>query len=334
MPTFCRHNRFIERCPICSKTLPEHAATSSAPARAKRAAGGARSAGGSRRAPRAEGVRVLREGRAADDGFHSELVPGIRSSEDAARLARELAFSSGRLLALAADPPGSYRQAREMAQSDLEGAAWICFLTVYLSPLEGEDPFAAIRGALAGGEIPDLDGIELGPRTSHEPSRGSETLIAYRQWVGRSGDPVPAGGGVPARLPAFSGEPSWSPERRFERVLERLALPGFGRSGRYDLLLALGRLGVFDVRAGSLHLAGAGASEDATLLAAKRVFGIGDPLLLERRAAALAQAATVPIEALDLALWNWAAPERATLGMGPGLEDEAVHERAVAALGL
>jgi len=334
MPTFCRHNRFIERCPICSKTLPEHAAKGAAPARTKRAAGTGRSAGGTRRAPRAEGVRVMREGRAAEDGFRSELVPGIRSSEDAARLARELAFSSGRLLALAADPPGSYRQARELAKSNLEGAAWICFLTVYLSPLEGEDPFAAIRGALAGGEIPELDGIELGPRTWHEPARGSETLIAYRQWVGRSGAPVPAGEAAPATLPAFSGEPGWSPERRFERVLERLALPGLGRSGRYDLLLTLGRLGVFDLRAGSLHLAGAGASEDATLLAAKRVFGIGDPLLLERRAAALAQAAMVPVEALDLALWNWAAPERATLGMGPGLEDEAVRERAVDALGL
>ncbi len=334
MPTFCRHNRFIDRCPICSKTLPEHAGAGAAPARTKRAAGGVRSAGATRRAPRAEGVRVMREGRAADDGFHSELVPGIRSSQDAARLARELAFSSGRLLALAADPPGLYRQARELAHSDLEGAAWLCFLTVYISPLEGEDPFAGIREALAGGEIPDLGDAPLGPRTSHEASRGSETLVAYRQWVRRAGDPVPAGEGTPAALPAFSGEPSWSAERRFERVLERLALPGFGRSGRYDLLLTLGRLGVFDLRAGSLHLAGAGASEDATLLAAKRVFGIGDPLLLERRAAALADAATVPIEALDLALWNWAAPERATLGMGPGLEDETVLERAVGALGL
>ena len=276
----------------------------------------------------------MREGRAADDGFRSELVPGIRSSEDAARLAGELAFSAGRLLALAADPPGPYRDARDLAARDLEGAAWMCFLIVYLSPLEDEDPFAGISEALAGGEVPDLDGVALGPRTSHEPSRGGETLIAYRQWVQRSGGPVPALEGAPASLPAFSGEPSWTPERRFERVLERLALPGFGRSGRYDLLLTLGRLGVFDLRAGSLHLAGAGASEDATLLAAKRVFGIGDPLLLERRAAALADAAAVPIEALDLALWNWAAPERATLGMAPGSDDETVRERAVAALGL
>jgi hypothetical protein len=333
MPTFCRHNRFIERCPICSKTVPEHAPAGARPARAKGSTAG-RTSSRTRRAPRAEGVRVKREGRAADDGFQSELVPGIRSSEDAARLAQELAFSSGRLLALAADPPGLYREALEVAERDLAAAAWTCFLIVYLSPLEDDDPFAGIREALAGAEIPDLDGIALGPRTSHDPSRAGETLIAYRQWVQRAGDPTGAGEGAPATLPAFSGEPSWSPERRFERVLERLTLPGFGRSGRYDLLVTLGRLGVLDLRAGSLHLAGAGAAEDATLIAAKRVFGIGDPLLLERRSAALADAASVPIEALDLALWNWAAPQRATLGMGAGSEDEAALARALVALGL
>ena len=66
----------------------------------------------------------------------------------------------------------------------------------------------------------------------------------------------------------------------------------------------------------ALHLGGARglSAEDPTTLAAKRVFGIGDPLLLERRAAALADAAAVPVEALDLALANWAAPQRATLG--------------------
>ena len=81
--------------------------------------------------------------------------------------------------------------------------------------------------------------------------------------------------------------------------------------------MTLGRLGVFDMRAGSLALAGAATASDPTVLAAKRVFGIGDPLLLERRAGALAEAAAVPIEALDLALANWAAPERATLGFPP-----------------
>ena len=334
MPTFCRHNRFIDRCPICSKTLSGHAA-SKAPARSKRASG-AGSTAGARRAPRADTMRVMREGRAADDGFHSELVPGIHSSQDAARLAQELAFSSGRLLALAADPPGPYRQAGELAGGDLAGAAWICFLTVYLSPLESDEPFQGISRALAGGEVPDLEGIGLGPRTSHASSRGSETLLAYRQWLQRAGDPVPAGEGTPAALPAFSGEPSWTPERRFERVLERLALPGFGRSGRYDLLVTLGRLGLYELSPDSLHLAGVGGptGDDLTTLGAKRVFAIGEPMLLERRAAALAQAISVPLEALDLALANWASNERATLGVPAGASDGEALARARSALGL
>jgi hypothetical protein len=57
-------------------------------------------------------------------------------------------------------------------------------------------------------------------------------------------------------------------------------------------------------------------------------------LLLERRALALAQALEVPVEALDLALANWAAGERATLGVPAGTLDEAVVERAGARLGL
>ena len=75
--------------------------------------------------------------------------------------------------------------------------------------------------------------MPLGPRTSHDPARGADTLLAYRQWVQRS-----SGGGGQAR--ALIGDPSWSPERRFERLFERLALPGLGRTGRYDLLLTLG----------------------------------------------------------------------------------------------
>ena len=115
---------------------------------------------------------------------------------------------------------------------------------------------------------------------------------------------------------AFEGDPAWSPQRRFERGFERLALPGFGRMGRYDLLVTLGRLGLYELRADSLHLTSASEahSGDLTTLAAKRVFAIGDPLLLERRARALAEAISVPIETLDLALANWGSGSRATLG--------------------
>ena len=72
----------------------------------------------------------------------------------------------------------------------------MCFLIAYLSPLEGEDPFAGIRIALAatrdGGahdldRLGDLDEIPLGPRTSHDPARGTSTLLAYRHWAERAG---------------------------------------------------------------------------------------------------------------------------------------------------
>ncbi len=64
------------------------------------------------------------------------------------------------------------------------------------------------------------------------------------------------------------------------------------------------------------------------------MFGIADPLLLDRRAVALARAAQVPLEALDLALANWAAPQRITLGFAPATSDEGAYERAGDALGL
>jgi hypothetical protein len=340
MPTFCRHNRFIERCPICSKTLPGYAPEaasgrrSGSGAAARRAPAGERPA---RRGPRREGMRVRREGRAEQDGYSSELIPGVHASADARRLAEELAFASARLQGLAGEPPGLYGELRALAASDLERATWIAFLTAYLSPTQDGDPFAGIRLALARGsgeehlqgELPDLAGVPLGPRTSHEPARGSGTLLAYRQWVQRT-----SGGGGQAA--ALSGDPSWSAERRFERTFERLALPGLGRVGRYELLLTLGALGLYELRPDSLHLAGgAGLSAgDATALAAKRVFAIGDPLLLERRAHALAAEASLPIETLDLALANWAAPQRATVGFPGEIADSGALERAGAALGL
>jgi hypothetical protein len=348
MPTFCRHNRFIERCPICSKTLPGNAPSGAGTPRARGAArAGAPGSSVRGRRVRGEAVRVHREGRAEDDGFRSPLVPGVRASADAQRLAEEIAFSSGRLLGLATEPPDLYGEVRALAGSDLERASWICFLIVYLSPLEGEDPFAGIRMALGAGtpipegELPDLDGVPLGPHTSHDPARGLDTLLAYRQWVERGGRAGAAA--APSSLigvanagtqaAAFSGDPAWTPERRFERLFERLALPGFGRMGRYDMLVMLGRLGLYDMRPGSLQMAGAPA-DDVTTLAAKRVFGIGDPILLDRRAAALAEAAATPIETLDLALANWASPQRATMGFPVETRDEGAHERALDALGL
>jgi hypothetical protein len=336
MPTFCRHNRFIERCPICSKTLPGNEPSAPSPRRA--GSGGAASRSRSPRGSRADGLTVRREGRAAEDGYSSPLAPGLRASADAQRLADELSFSSARLASLAVAPPGAYELAVDAAAAgDLDRASWIAFLLAYLAPAEDEDPFAGVTAVLAAAPGPEsvtpelgglLDEVARGPRSSHQPGSGTRTLVAYAQWAERSG-----GQGA-----AFAGEEGWSPERRFARVFERLALPGLHRGARYELLVSLGRLGVYEERAESLHLGtarGAVGGEDEAALAAKRVFGIGDALLIDRRAVALAEAAGVPLEALDLALFNWSRPagtERATLGFRPDSLPDADSQAAALAL--
>jgi hypothetical protein len=236
-----------------------------------------------------------------DDGYHCQLVPGIKSSADAERLAEELAFSAGRLERLVDDPPGLY--AEVAAPGDVEERTWLAFQIAYLCPLDGPEPFASIewvRTSWASGELPDLTDVQTGARTAHDRSRGTRTLEAYRAWAERAG----------SQLAAFSGEAAWADERRFARVFERLALPGMHRDARYDLLVTLGRLGVYQLSAGTLQLGG----DNEVTVAAKRALGIGDPLLLERRAAALASACGVPLEALDLALYNWGRGERTGLG--------------------
>jgi hypothetical protein len=337
MSRFCRHNRFIERCPICRETVPGLAP----PERTARA--GARAADGSivggrasgrRAAPRRAraGLRIRQESRAQDDGYRHELVPGLKASQDAERLAEEIAFADGRLVAITMAPPDLYGEIRE--EEDHEQAAWMCFLAAYLSPLESDDPFLGIRHALEAdwraGELPDLAEIPLGPRTSHDPARGETTLHAYLQWTHAAGRE--AGG----QREAFVGDTDWTPQRRFERLFERLRFPGLARMARYDLLVTLGRIGVYELRADSLHLAGARAGEgqDLTTIAAKRLFGIGEPLHLERRAGLLAEAIAVPVEALDLAFANWGVGERATLGVPAELLDRHALERARAALDL
>ena len=337
MPTFCRHNRFIERCPICSKTLAGVSPETQPKSKTRRAAtkGAPGRPGQERLRAGGRAVHVQRESRAADDGYRSALLPGLRASADAAALAEEIAFAHARLLALETAPPDLYGEVRALAEEDIERATWTCFLIAYFSPLDGEDPFAGIRRLLAA--APDIDAreedlavaleqVQLGPRTSHEPDRGASTLIAYRHWAERSN----------TQAQAFAGDPAWTPQRRFERGFERLSLPGFGRMGRYDLLVTLGRLGLYELRADSLHFTSASesASGDLATLAAKRVFAIGDPLLLERRARALAEASAISVETLDLALANWTSGSRATLGVPRDTSDPGALERVREALEL
>jgi hypothetical protein len=309
VPSFCRHNRLVQNCPICSKALEPPHAPRRTPTRAG-ASGRAATAGGPQRTrPHSAGVTVRRLARGAEDGYLNELLPGLRSSEDAGRLADELAYAAARLAAIAADPPGLWAQAA--LGEDIEESLWLCFLVAYFGPRDAPDPFAAIdpaRVSWASGEDPLFDGVEVGPRGVHAPARGTATIEAYRAWAARSG----------SQHAALAGDAGWSAERRFARAFERLALPGFGRDARFELLTVVGLLGLADLSADALHLGG----EDEVTLAAKRALGIGDALLLERRSAALADATGVPIAALDLGLYNWGRGTRHA-GAVTGLEVDA-----------
>ena len=316
MPQFCRHSRLIQNCTICSREQEVDArpvVSSSAPrSTVPRAPAEPRRSGSRTRA----GVRVHRLRTSIDDGYRSPLVPGLKSGEEAARLSDELAFAATRLEVLATRPPGLYAEVADPGV-DLEERTWLAFLIAYLGPLEGEDPFASIRAVRtpwSTGELPDLLDVEAGPRSAYDPEQATRTLSAYRAWADRAG----------SQAAAFTGEPEWTPERRFGRVFERLALPGLGRDARYELLTSLGRLGVYEVRPDRLFVGG----RDRVTDGAKRALGIGDTMLLERRAAQLAQAAGVPLDALDLGLYNWELEQRVTGGPGPGAETDPALEQA------
>jgi hypothetical protein len=274
MPMFCRHNRLTANCPICSRDLQADL-QSKAPSRPGRTGSGSASPGRARSAGSRRGGVVTRKlARAADDGYRNILVPGLRATADAERLAAALAGAAARL-----EPPGPYPEVA--SEPDLEEATWLAFLLA-LAP-ELREPIVASRPSWASSEPPEL------------PGERGRTVAAYRAWVQRAG----------TQEAGFTGEAVWTAERRFARVFERLALPGFARAPRFDMLTALGAAGRYDLRAGELQLS---VGEDATTEAAKRVLVSGDKLLLERRARDLAQACGVPLAALDRGLAIWGTP--------------------------
>ena len=285
MPLFCRHNRLTANCPICSRELAaeRQATTPARPARTRAARSGSTAP---RRAP---GVVTKRFARAADDGYRNPLVPGLRATTDAERLASALAWADARL-----EPPGPHPAVA--AEPVQEEAFWLAFLLALVPPGAHDlhESIVGSRPSWASGEAPDIPGAD--PRT----------VPAYRAWAHRAG----------TQAQAFLGEPAWSAERRFGRTFERLALPGLGRTARYELLNTLGAAGTADVAADALHI---GKADDATTLAAKRVLVSGETMLLERRAADLAKACGVRLGALDRALAVWGEGEAPDREAPPGV---------------
>jgi hypothetical protein len=235
------------------------------------------------------GVRVRQLERGTDDGYSSGLVQGLKSSQDAERLAEEIAFAATRLVVIATDTPPALAPFTA-PDSDLEERTW-----------------AAVQWER------DPDGPAV-------PWASGEGLTSYRAWAERAG----------SQEIAFAGEAYWTPERRFERIFERLGTLGvLEREPRFDLLVLLGRLGLYELEAGKLFLSG----ENETTWAAKRALGIGDPLLLERRGADLAAACRVPLAALDLAFHNWGVGSAKRTGRGVPEELEINPDLLVAARG-
>jgi hypothetical protein len=269
MPLFCRHNRLTQNCPICSRELgSEHNVTGSGRTRPRTAS----KAPASRRSP---GVVTRRAPRAADDGYRNPLVPGLRATADAERLASALTWADARL-----EPPGPHPAVA--AEPDIEEAIWLAFLLTLPDPgaTDLHEAIVAAHPTWASAELPEIPGVD--PRT----------VPAYRAWAERAG----------SQAEAFLGEPGWSPERRFGRVFERLALPGLRRGSRFELLNTLGAAERVAVAADGLH---PGKEEDATTIAAKRVLVSGDRMLLERRAADLASSTGIRLGALDRGLAVW-----------------------------
>ena len=279
---FCRHNRLEVNCPICAREkAPQR------PATPRKAAAGTRHVGRPQAAPaarrhgsgnRAGHLVTKRMVRATDDGWRSDLVPGVKATADAERLAGALTIAAARL-----DPPGPYPAVAEAAA--VEAATWLAFLL-----------------AVAGPDRPELQQLLLEARPPLDGADGesglgdgaARTIAAYHAWWQRAG----------SQEDAISGDNSWTPQRRFDRTFDRLSLPGFGRGARFEFLLTLAAAGIYEIEPSTLHVAV--AHDVPTTLAAKRALNSGDAMLLERRAAALAEAAGLPLAALDrgLALWD------------------------------
>ena len=165
---------------------------------------------------------MRRLARGTDDGYRSDLAPGLRSTEDAARLAEELAFAVARLDRLAADPPGLYAEVADPT-GDIEERTWLAFQIALLGPTEEEDPFAAItavRTSWSSGEAPALDGVQAGPRGAAAASAAARTADAYRAWAARSGSQQAAfigRAGVGARAPLLARVRASGPARLSSR---------------------------------------------------------------------------------------------------------------------
>ena len=134
MPLFCRHNRFEQNCPICSREK-EAERQASRPARAS----GTRRASAPAAPARPPRLVTRKLARAADDGYRNDLIPGVKATADARRLAACLVLATQRL-----EFPGPYPEVAE--ESDIEAATRLAFTRTV-----GEDAAALLDAFEAWG---------------------------------------------------------------------------------------------------------------------------------------------------------------------------------------
>ena len=262
------------------------------------------------RSPRARpGMTVHRVRNSVDDGYRSPLLPGLKSSSEADRLADELAFAATRLRVLESAPPGLYAEVADPA-GDVEERTWLAFLIAYLAPLESDDPFASIRAARrpwASGERPALEDVETGPRGAHDPAHPYRTIEAYRAWASRAGSQsaafawrarVDAGAALRPGVRA-AGPPGPAPRRALRAAREPRAASAYTTSGRARWPSAAAAA----IRLRSPPSARWGSATRCCSSGGRRSW---------RRAAG------TPLAALDLGFYNWERGERATVGLGAG----------------
>src|SRR3954464_1231009 len=130
---FCRHNRLTSKCAICSREQEEKL-RQQAPVRhvtVRKPGATSTPRGRSNPTTRANPNRLVTRklARAADDGYRNPLVPGLKATADAERLAGALTQATARL-----EPPGPYPVIAEI--EDLDQATWLAFLIALAPELE------------------------------------------------------------------------------------------------------------------------------------------------------------------------------------------------------
>ena len=211
VPTFCRHNALIQTCPTCRASRPSSLVRSSARARRGRPSPARPADVPAGRAGRLGAKVVLRRRSrgAASRPWGGRRLSGLARHRLEVKRGRRTARGGAGLCriplsgASSTTRRGSTRRWRAPA-GDVEERTWRSFLIVYPRLLEGEVPFSEIervRTTWASGEMPDLDDVQTGPRTAHDPARGTRTLEAYRVWARRVG----------SQAAAFTGDDAWMP---------------------------------------------------------------------------------------------------------------------------